>query len=97
MAKEEGLQRTLDEAEWVWLKPHIERDALILVSPQLDLLEVGTKLAADEVKTLEAWISKGLVSKPSAQQIALWDTTPNKRFMSVIVQPYVLIQEALVH
>lgn len=81
----------------MWLKPHAERDALILVARELDLIEVGNKLAEDDVKALEAWISKGLVSKPSMQQIELWDSTPNKRFMSVIVQPYVLIQEALVH
>lgn len=97
MTEREGLTRTLDEAEWEWLKPHAERDALILVSTQLDLLEVGDKLADDAVEEVELWMKKGLISKPSSTQIEAWDAQPGKRFLSVIVQPYVLIQEALVH
>lgn len=97
MANDEGLQKTLDEAEWVWLKPHAERDALILVSTQLDLLDVASRLAEDDAKLIEDWIAKGLISKPNADQIQAWDAQPSKRFLSVVVQPYVLMQEALVH
>ena len=32
---------TMDQAEWTWLKPHLERDALIWVGPSLELLQVA--------------------------------------------------------
>ncbi len=92
----EGLTRTLDEAEWIWLKAHSERGALILVSTQLDLLEVGDKLADDDVASVEEWLKKGLISKPTIEQMDAWDQDPTKRFLSVIIQPYVLIQDMLI-
>jgi hypothetical protein len=36
------LAENLDEAELEWLKPHIQRDVVVVVNPQLDLLDVGS-------------------------------------------------------
>jgi hypothetical protein len=41
------LANNLDEAELDWLKPHIQKDAVILVVPELDLLDVGVAIASD--------------------------------------------------
>lgn len=37
------LAGNLDEAELDWLKPHIQRDVVVVVNPELDLLDVGVR------------------------------------------------------
>ncbi len=91
------LAATIDEAEWQWLKPHGERDALIIVAQEVDLLEVGFLLATDEVQTVNTLIQDRRLSKPTRKQIALWDKHPETPFKCLIVQPYVLLQEVTLH
>lgn len=87
------LALTIDEAQWQWLKPHLERGALITVAPSLDLAAVGERLAADDTNQAGAWIAAGLVGKPTVEQIAVWDHEPARRFLMLVVSPYVLVQE----
>jgi hypothetical protein len=89
----EELALSVDEAEWQWLKPHLERGALITVSGVLELAEVGERISADDTTAVSAWINAGRIGKPMAEDIARWDATPGKKFLTLIVSPYVLIQE----
>jgi hypothetical protein len=88
------LAESLDEAELDWLKPHIQRDAVVVVHQQLDLVDVGVAIASDDVMSVQHWISEQLVHKPFAEQLADWNSNKTKRFQALIVQPYVLVQEA---
>lgn len=87
------LSEMMDQVEWGWLIPHVERHALVLVTPDLDLLEVGLAIANDNVTTVQRWISEQLIYKPSENQVESWNQTPDKFFLALIVQPYVLVQE----
>ena len=87
------LAATLDEAEWDWLSPHAERNSLIVVAKELDLVEVGFAIASDNVTSVQHWISEQLLYKPSDVQKEAWQRNPTQRFNALIVQPYVLIQE----
>lgn len=89
------LAETLDEAELDWLKPHIQRDVVVVVHPQLDLLDVGIAIARDDALTVQHWISEQLIHKPSSHQLADWNSNQAKRFQALIVQPYVLVQESV--
>lgn len=91
------LSKSFDEAEWGWLKPHIERDAVIVVSRELSLLEASVCIAQNETPKVDGWISQGLLAKPTLEQIEAWNREPQKPFMSVVVQPFVLIQEVMSH
>jgi hypothetical protein len=91
------LKESLDEAEWAWLKTHSQRDAVIVVHTSLDLLLVGQAIANDSSQQVNSWIQKGLLTKPTQKQIEEWDSTPNKRFMCLVIQPYVLIQDIAFH
>jgi hypothetical protein len=88
------LAESLDEAELDWLKPHLQRDAVVVVNPQLDLLDVGVALANDDVISVQHWISEQLLHKPFPEQLSDWNKDQTKRFHALIVQPYVLIQES---
>lgn len=93
MAPKEELKKTLDEAEWVWLKSHADRGAVILVAQSLDLLSVGDAIASDSVQQVQEWIALGLLAKPTLDQMNAWDSEPGRKFLSLVVQPYVLIQD----
>ena len=95
--RNEPLASTIDEAEWAWIKPHVQRDAVIIVGQNLNLLDVAKEVAANNAQLIQKWIQKGFLAKPNQEQIKEWDTSPTKRFTSIVVQPYVLIQEILLH
>jgi len=88
-----ALSESLDEAQWDWLMPHAKRDALVLVDPQLDLLDVGVAIARDDTQQVQSWIGSQQLYKPSSEQLATWNTQPETPFRALIVQPYVLVQE----
>jgi hypothetical protein len=87
------LQESIDQAEWSWLSPHADRDAVIIVSADLNLLDVGVAIANDNASSVQQWITDQLLYKPSLEQKIIWDQNQGKRFNALIVQPYVLIQE----
>lgn len=92
----EQLTENLDEAEWDWLTPHVEREVVIIVESQLDLLTVGEAIALDQATSVQHWISEQLIHKPSPEQVYEWNDQPKKRFQALIVQPFVLVQELAV-
>lgn len=92
-----ALKRTLDEAEWEWLKPHHERGGLLILAHGLDLLDVAFRIAMDDKTAVATWLDSGELKRPTSEQAELWDKTPARKFMTVVVQPYVLAQEQLLH
>ncbi len=89
----EELALQIDEAEWGWLRAHLERGGVIVVAAGLDLAEAGQAIAADDTPVVAAWIKSGRLAKPSREQIATWDAMKGKRFRTLIISPYALIQE----
>jgi len=85
------LAMSIDEAEWQWLKPHMERGVLIIVTDDLDLAEVGFRIAIDDAQTIEKWINKGFIGKPTLEDATLWDSDPKRRFQMLVLSPYILI------
>lgn len=95
MNNSENEDRTLEIAEVPWhtLKPHLVRDAIIVVSADLDLRLVATEIAEDNTAAIQAKIESGTIGKPSTEQVNCWEEDPVKEFACAIVQPFVLIQE----
>lgn len=89
----EQLAQILDEAELEWLKPHIQKDAVIIVDPELDLLDVGVAIASDNTQSVQHWIGEQLLVKPSSEILNRWQANPDRRFQAIIIQPYILVKE----
>lgn len=87
------LAEAVDQAEWDWLKPHVQREVVVVVSSCLDLIDVGVAIANDNVTSIQHWIGEQLIAKPSVEQMAVWNSDRTIRFNALIVQPYVLVQE----
>ncbi len=86
------LAELIDEAEFDWLKPHIQKDTVIVVNDGLDLVEVGVAIATDNTIAVQRWVGEQLITKPTSTDLAVWNDQPHKRFQALIVQPYVLVQ-----
>jgi hypothetical protein len=88
------LTEEIAKIDWKSLIPHGQRDALIVVSPDLNLIDVGEAMANDNVAIVQTWISQQLIRKPFSEELSSWNTLPDKEFTSLIIQPFVLIQES---
>ena len=86
------LTQDLAEVPWQDLIPHAQRDAIIVVTDLLDLVEVGVAIAQDETQRVQRWISEQLIYKPSSEQLSAWNSQPEQAFSALIVQPFVLIR-----
>jgi hypothetical protein len=89
----EQLAENVDEAELDWLKPHIQKDAVILVAPELELLDVGVAIASDNTQSVQHWIGEQLLVKPSTEILNRWNANSEQKFEAIIIQPYVLVRE----
>lgn len=89
----EQLTEILDEAELEWLKPHIQKDAVIIVDTELDILDVGVAIASDNMQSVQHWIGEQLLIKPSTEILDRWNNQPDRRFQAIIIQPYILVKE----
>lgn len=86
------LTEMMGPVQWALLKPHVQRDAVVVVNPNLDLVDVGVAIATDNTRAVQRWIKEQLIVKPNAQQLSMWGEG-NQQFQSLIVQPYVLVQD----
>ncbi len=89
------LQEMVDAAEWGWLKIHATKGRLIMVTPGLNLVDVGLALAEDNVTAVRQWLDDGLIHQPTEEQITHWDQNEAQSFESLIIQPFVLAKEPL--
>lgn len=86
------LKSEIDVAEWAWVKPHAEQDRVIVVSQDLELLEVAVTVAAGDLPQVESWMKETLLTKPTREQLRTYNSDERRTFQCVIVQPWVLIQ-----
>lgn len=84
------LAQQIHRVDWKPLAPHAKRGGLVIVDPQLDLLEVAVAVARDHSEQVQKWMAAQQLGRPTAAQAAAWREEIGERFTVVIVQPYVL-------
>ncbi|MFG1485942.1 DUF2288 family protein [Halobacteriovorax sp. RZ-2] len=87
----ERLANDIDDAKWDLLKPHHEREALFMITDELELAAVGFTMARDEVEYIKKWLADEQMFRPTDEQIGTWEEE-NTEFQYLIVQPYVLVK-----
>lgn len=78
------------EVEWDALRPHAEREAVVLIGPEVPLVKAAMAVTLDLKDDVAKWMSDGHIAKISAADAADWPNDERYRF--VIVQPFVLVQ-----
>lgn len=91
---QEKLSQDVANIPWKDLQPHAKRDAIIVINEELDLTEVAVAIAEDNTSSVQNWITNKSISKPTAQQLTDWNSNLQKEFTALIVQPFVVVQEA---
>ena len=86
------LAQQIHRVDWKPLAPHAKRGGLVIVDPQLDLLEVAVAVARDHGEQVQQWMTAEQLGRPTAAQAEAWRQEIGERFTVVIVQPYVLAQ-----
>jgi len=86
------LTGELDVSSWKGLIPEMLSRSLFSVSKDLDLVEVGVRVALDRTSEVKQWLDSGLLKRPTKDQIRHWETF-GSLFQFIIVEPYVFFQE----
>jgi hypothetical protein len=87
------LSQDVANIAWKDLLPHAKRDAVIVVSETLNLLDVGAAIAQDNTSAVSTWIANKSIAKPSSRQLTAWNDELEKQFTTLIIQPFVIVQE----
>ncbi len=53
-------------------------------------------IARDDADTVRAWLTRGALRRPDAQERATWPDDPDRRWLALVVAPFVLVQELVV-
>lgn len=88
----EKFSTDLAEVDWKDMRIHLQRDVIILVAEDLDLVDVAVAVAEDNKDQVSLWIAAGKLAKPTREQIDQWETQLGKPFRMLIAQPYILAQ-----
>ena len=90
MSKNE-IERILEETSSQINFNELKIDIIILVSSDLELLDVAKSCANDDTASFQKWLDEKLVTKPTIDQIELWKKE-NSLFNCCIVKPFVFLQ-----
>lgn len=87
------FKEEVELTSWDNLQPHHKRHALFVVEPHLDLIQISTDVALDNIKAVKNAMELNLLRYPTEKEIKDWGDDPNSiigKFL--IVSPYVFFQ-----
>lgn len=90
-----SFKRDIAEISWRELKIHLQRESIITVAGELDLITVAVAVAEDDSNMVEGLIAAEQLGKPTEAQLKYWEKHQKVSFRMLIVQPYILIQEVV--
>ncbi len=80
---------------WPELQRHFARGVLVVVSSELDLIEVAASIAEDDAGKFDGWFKTGMIGRASDDDAKRWQEG-SPVFWSAVVAPWVLVQEITV-
>lgn len=97
MSLEEGIRTRLEQTKgpvfFSDLKAHLDRDGLFIVAGTHSLVECGVAIALDDVDTIQRLIGSSELRKPTQDERDSWPLAKGRRWVSLVVQPFVLVQD----
>ncbi|MDH3976776.1 MAG: DUF2288 domain-containing protein [Deltaproteobacteria bacterium] len=88
----EKLEKEVGPADWKVIGPHYTRGAVIIVSSELDLIDVAIKVAQDDVDLVQDWIKEEKLLRPTPDDAKEWKEK-GIELSSIVVSPFVLVQQ----
>ncbi len=81
---------------WAELQRHHARGVVVRVAGELDLVDVAVAMAQDNGVAVSQWMHAGQLEKPTDDQARDW-LARDPDLWSVVVAPWVLVQERTSH
>ncbi len=82
--------------EWSELVRHFAKGNVVVIGRGLDLITVAECFAADDQTQVAAWIEQEEIARAQDDDARRWHEQ-NMEFWSVVVAPWVLVQEKTTH
>ena len=77
---------------WKELETFFAQGKLILIDGSLDLIDVAFAISSDNAEQVSQWMQSELILKDFTQKAIAFEKD-NKELWSVVIKPWVLIQE----
>ena len=84
------------KVSWAELQRHHARGLVVKVAGGLDLIDVAVAMAQDDGASVSRWMQTGQLSKTTDEQAQDW-LQRDPALWSVVVAPWVLVQERTSH
>lgn len=85
------LNEQTAQMHWSELERFFASGSLISVAPELDLIDVGARIAADDKGSVMEWMNAGLLYKTTDAQAEDW-SGQDALIWTVVVKPWILVQ-----
>ena len=79
------------QMRWTELARYFAGGTLISVAPELDLVDVGARIAADDKASVQDWMQAERVHRVSDAQAMQW-LAEDTLLWTVVVKPWILVQ-----
>ena len=77
---------------WKELETFFAQGKLVLVDGSLDLIDVAFAISTDDAKQVSQWMETELILRDFTQKAITFEKN-NKELWSVVIKPWILIQE----
>lgn len=86
------LNMETSQIAWSELLRYFAGGLVIVVSNELDLVDVAARFSIDDKATVEQWLHAGKLAKASDAQATAW-LEADTLLWAVVARPWVLVQE----
>ena len=87
------LNEQTAQMRWSELERYFAGGTLISVAPELDLIDVGARIAADDKASVQDWMKAERLHRVSDAQAMQW-LAQDALLWTVVVKPWILVQHA---
>lgn len=87
------LNEQTAQMRWSELERFYAGGTLISVAGELDLIDVGARIAADDKESVLRWMNAGLLYKVTDEEAGRWQAQ-DLPLWTVVVKPWILVQHA---
>ncbi len=79
--------------EWKTLEPHFARGDLLVMAPELDLVQAAAAMMEDDSEQIKAWMDARQLQVATDAQAGDWAEREPDNLWAVVIRPWVLVQE----
>ncbi len=85
------LNEQTAQMRWNELERFFAGGTVISVAGELDLIDVGARIAADDKDSVRTWMNAGLICKVTDDEAGSWQAQ-DALLWTVVVKPWILVQ-----